>query len=77
MEYINKIIDFFKNLTLKDLGNLLLFLGIVLAFQILSSVFAYIVVKIFKFRIKDKERIKKYGFYKPLKAFFIVLSCNL
>ena len=74
MNRINQIISFFQSLTFKDLIDLGIFIGIVLVFQILSSSFAYIVIKMFKFRIKDKNRIKKYGFYKPLKAFFIVLG---
>ena len=81
MEHINKmitfIITFFKNLTLKNIIDLGVFLGIVLIFQILSSSLAYIVIKVFKFKIKDKNRIKKYGFYKPLKAFFILLGIYL
>lgn len=74
MDHINKIIAFFQNLTLKNIIDLAIFLGIVLIFQILSSSFAYIVIKMFKFKIKDKNKIKKYGFYKPLKAFFILLG---
>ena len=74
MEHINRIIAFFQNLTLKNIIDLGIFLGIVLLFQILSSSLAYIVIKMFKFKIKDKNKIKKYGFYKPLKAFFIILG---
>ena len=74
MEHINQIISFFQNLTLKNIIDLGLFLGIVLVFQILSSSFAYIVIKMFKLKIKDKNKIKKYGFYKPLKIFFVVLG---
>lgn len=74
MNHINRIIAFFQGLTIKNLIDLGIFLGIVFVFQILSSSFAYIVIKMFKFKIKDKNRIKKYGFYKPLKAFFIVLG---
>ncbi len=74
MTHINQIIAFFQNLTLKNLIDFCIFLGIVIIFQLLSSSFAYIVIKMFKFRIKDKNRIKKYGFYKPLKAFFIFLG---
>ncbi|MBO4816650.1 MAG: mechanosensitive ion channel family protein [Clostridia bacterium] len=74
MEHINQIISFFQNLTLKNIIDLGIFLGIVLVFQILSSSLAYIVIKMFKFKIKDKNIIKKYGFYKPLKWFFVILG---
>lgn len=74
MNRINQIISFFQHITIKDIIDLGIFLGIVLVFQILSSAFAYIVIKMFKFKIKDKNRIKKYGFYKPLKTLFIVLG---
>ena len=74
MENINEIITFFKNLTIKNIIYLAIFLGIVFIFQILSSSFAYIVIKMFKFKIKDKNKIKQNGFYKPLKSFFIILG---
>ena len=74
MEHINQIISFFQNLTLKNIIDLGIFLGIVLVFQILSSYISYIIIKLFKFKIKDKNRIKKYGFYKPLKLFFVILG---
>lgn len=74
MEHINKIISFFQNLTIKNIIDLAIFLGIVFIFQILSSSFAYIVIKMFKFKIKDKNKIKQNGFYKPLKSFFIILG---
>ena len=72
MHRINDIITFFQNITIKDIIDLGIFLAIVLVFQLLSSFFAYIVIRMFKFKIKDKNKIKKYGFYKPLKAFFII-----
>ena len=74
MDNINKIISFFRNLTLKNIIDLGIFLGIILVFQLLSSIFAYIVIKMFKFKVKDKNRIKQNGLYKPLKSFFIVLG---
>lgn len=74
MHHINEIIAFFQNLTLKNIIDFGIFLGIVFIFQILSSSFAYIVIKMFKFKIKDKNIIKQMGFYKPLKWFFIFLG---
>lgn len=74
MENINEIITFFKNLTIKNIIDLAIFLGIVFIFQILSSSLAYIIIKMFKFKIKDKNKIKQNGFYKPLKSFFIILG---
>ena len=74
MDTINKIISFFQNLTLKNIIDLGIFLGITLAFKILSSYLAYMVIKIFKFKVKDKNKIKQNGFYRPLKSFFIILG---
>ena len=32
------------------------------------------IVKMFKFKVKDKNKIKNNGFYKPLKSFFVILG---
>ena len=48
--------------------------GIIIIFKIFSNLFAYIIVKLIHFKIKDKQIIKESGFYNPLRLFFILLG---
>lgn len=74
MEFINEILDFFKSLTFENIIDIGIGLAIIVFFKIFSSSLAYIIVKMFKFKIKDKKKIKENGFYKPLKTFFMLLG---
>lgn len=76
MEFIRKIIEVFKNLTLENIIDIGIGLAIIVIFKIFSSFFAYIIVKMFKLK-KDKNKIKANGFYKPLKSFFVLLGVYL
>ena len=67
MKFINEILETFKNLSLENIIDIGIGLAIIVIFKIFSSSFAYIIVKMFKFKIKDKKKIKENGFYKPLK----------
>lgn len=74
MEQINNIINFFKNITQEQWINCGIALLIILFFLIFSSVFSYLIIKMFKLREKDKLRIKHNPLYNPLKALFIVIG---
>lgn len=74
MNFINEIIEAIKNLTLENIIDIGIGLAIIVIFKIFSSSFAYIIVKMFKLKEKNKKKIKENGFYKPLKAFFVLLG---
>lgn len=74
LNFINEIIEIFKNLALENIIDIGIGLAIIVIFKIFSSSFAYIIIKMFKFKVKDKKKIKSNGFYKPLKAFFVLLG---
>ncbi len=74
MDFINEIIDMFKNLSLKNIVDIGIGLAIIVIFKIFSPLLAYIIVKMFKFKEKDKKKIKENGFYNPLKIFFVLLG---
>lgn len=74
MKFLNEILDFFKNLTIENAVDIGIGLAIIVIFKIISSPFAYMIVKMFKFKVKDKNKIKNNGFYKPLKSFFVILG---
>ena len=54
--------------------KILIALFIILIFSIISSIIAYILIKMFHFKEKDKNKIKENAFYKPLKAFILILG---
>lgn len=74
MKFINEILETFKNLSLENIIDIGIGVAIIVIFKILSSSFAYIIVKMFKFKVKDRKKIKENGFYKPLRTFFVVLG---
>lgn len=77
MDQMNQILEWIKNIDLKQIINFLIAIGIVIFFYLISSTLAYIIVKIFKIKIKEKEKIKEKAFYGPLKIFFTVLGVYL
>jgi len=48
--------------------------GVIIIFKIISAPIAYIIVKLFNLKIKDKKQIKENWLYKPLKSFFALLG---
>ena len=76
MKFINETIEFFKNLSLENIIDLGIGLAIIVLFKIFSSFFAYIIIKMFRFK-KDKKKVKENVFYKPLKIFFALLGVYL
>ena len=74
MNFINNIFKFFRTITFEKFIDIGIGLSIILIFKILSSSFAYIIVKMFKFKVKDKKKIKEKSFYQPLKTFFVLLG---
>ena len=71
MEQINNLIDFFKNITSEQWMDFGIALLVIAFFIILSPVIAYLIIKMFKFKEKDKLKIKNSPFYLPIKALLI------
>ena len=74
MNFINEITNISKNISIENIIDIGIGLAIIVIFKILSSSFAYIIVKMFKFKVKDKKKIKQNSFYKPLRTFFVLLG---
>ena len=68
-----KIIDFFMNLDVDQIMSLIIALGIIVGLFLLSPLFSYIIIRIFKIKNK-KSKIKENAFYIPLRAFFRVIG---
>lgn len=71
------IIDSFKDIQLKQIIDILIAIAVIIFFYVFSSFFTYFIIKIFKFKVKDKEKIKKMPFYRPLRIFFSVFGFYL
>ncbi len=71
---MDQIAEFIGRITSIQIIDILIAIGIILFFRIFSSVLSYIIIRMFKFRIKNSKKIKESAFYKPLKVFFIILG---
>lgn len=74
MDKINKFTNFFTNISINDIINLLIALLIFLMFKLFSGALSYLVVKLFKFKEKNKTKIKQNVIYKTLNIFFPLLG---
>ncbi len=54
--------------------NIVIAILIILFCKIISSKVAYIIIKMFHFKVKDKNKIKKNAFYKPISSFIVILG---
>lgn len=64
---------FLQNLNKENIGTMLIGLGILAAFYILSPLFSYTVIKIFNFK-KNKKEIKNNPLYIPIKAVLRIIG---
>ena len=74
MEQIQDIVNYIASIQIMDI---VIALCIIILFKSLSSSFAYIIVKMFKFKTKNKALIKENAFYNPLRIFFTILGVYL
>lgn len=74
MQQINDFISYFKNMNQEKITDIAIAVGIVIIFWIVSSLFSYLVIRIFKFKEKNKKTIKENAFYKPLKKLFVFVG---
>ncbi|MDO4282935.1 MAG: mechanosensitive ion channel family protein [Clostridia bacterium] len=77
MDKINEMITKISNLELSTFSRILIAIGIVLFFLIIRPLLSYIMIKIFKIKGTNNEKIKNSALYKPLKIFFLILGIYL
>lgn len=78
MEQFNQIINWIKtNITLTIISDIGIAILIYLIFRIVRNRLAYIIIRIFKLKTKNKKEIKNHPFYNPLRGFFLVLGIYL
>lgn len=69
--------NYLANVTQDQLIDVAIAILIIVLFRIASSYLSYFVIKMFKIKEKNKERIKSNPFYTPLKAFIRLLGVFL
>lgn len=74
MQQINDLMNYFKNMTEEKIVDILIAVIVVTVFCIFSSIFSYLIVKMFMRKEKDKEKIKANAFYLPLKILFVFIG---
>ena len=69
MEQLVEIMEKIMSIKIVDIA-----IGIIIFFRIFSGSISYIIIRMFKWKEKNRKKIKESAFYKPLKTFFIVLG---
>lgn len=68
------IIGFITNITSVQIIDIVVAICIIILFKIFSSSLAYIIIRMFKLKSKNKKKIKESAFYHPLRVFFGILG---
>ena len=71
MEQLVEIMEKIMSIKIVDVA---IAIGIIIFFRIFSGSISYIIIRMFKWKEKNRKKIKESAFYKPLKTFFIVLG---
>ena len=74
---MEQLAEFWSRLTSIQIVYVIIAIGIIVFFRILSGTFSYMIIKIFKIKSKKAKEIKESAFFKPLKIFFIILGIYL
>lgn len=77
MDKINEIIEWFKNIDINNIINFLIAALIFLLFKLFGGALSYLIIKLFKLKEKNKNKIKQNSFYKCLNIFFPILGAYL
>lgn len=77
MDKINEIISYFKNFDINNIITILISLLIFLLFNLFSNTLAFFIVKLFKLKEKNKNKIKQTSLFKTLNVFFPILGAYL
>ena len=74
---MEQLVEFCNRLTSIQIIDIIIAIGIIVLFRILSGTFSYMIIRIFKIKSKTSREIKESAFFKPLKLFFIILGIYL
>lgn len=71
---MNQIIEYLENITSLQVMDIVVAICIIILFKIFSPTISYIIIRMFKIRVKNKKVIKESAFYKPLSVFFTIFG---
>ena len=74
---MEQLVGFWERLTSIQIVDILIAIGIIIVFRVLSGTFSYMIIRLFKIKSKKARDIKESAFFKPLKIFFIILGIYL
>ena len=74
---MEQLADFWTKITSIQIIDIIIALGIIVFFRILSGTFSYMIIRLFKIKSKKAKEIKESAFFRPLKIFFIILGIYL
>ena len=77
MENIREFAETIKGIQMSQVIDIGIAILIYILFRCLSKSLAYMTVRIFKPKTKNKKEIRKNAFYTPLKVFYVVLGIYL
>lgn len=77
MENINNFVETVKTIQMSQVIDVIIAILVYILFRCLSKSLAYMTVRIFKPRAKNKKEIRNNAFYNPLKIFYVILGIYL
>ena len=77
MNKINNIVEWFKNINMDLIIDILMAVLIFLIFKLFSGALSHLISKLFKIKEKNKNKLKQNPIYKTLNIFFPLLGAYL
>lgn len=77
MENINNFVETIKTIQMSQVVDVIIAILVYILFRCLSKSLAYMTVRIFKPKAKNKKEIRNNAFYNPLKIFYVILGIYL
>lgn len=77
MEQLNNWVEIFNEIKENRILDIIIAIAIIILSIMISSLFSFLVIKIFKLKEKDQVKIKKHPLYKSIKRIFLFLGMYL
>lgn len=71
---MQQITDYISSISSIQIIDIIIAIGIIILFRIFSSGLAYIIIRMFKLKVRNKNKIKESAFYNPLRIFLGILG---
>lgn len=71
---MQQITDYISSISSIQIIDIIIAICIIILFRIFSSALAYIIIRMFKLKTRNRKKIKESAFYNPLRVFFGILG---